>query len=74
MPETFDSFGETFTGYVSLSPTSSASVRALDGAVNFFIPAPISGGATLRAQTGNLNASQGAVVQGNLPTPMPTSL
>ena len=71
-PETFDA-GGNLIGYVTLSASSSPTVRALDGAANFFIPAPLAGGATLRAQTGALTASRGAIVQGNLPTPLPTS-
>ena len=71
-PEAFDSSGN-LTGYVTLSASSSPTVRALDGAANFFIPSPLAGGATIRTQTGTLNASRGALVQGNLPTPMPTS-
>ncbi|MBV8601976.1 MAG: hypothetical protein JO359_10480, partial [Candidatus Eremiobacteraeota bacterium] len=71
-PETFDGSGN-LTGYVTLTTSSALTVRALDGATNFFPPAPVSGGATVRAQTGSLPASEGAMVQGNLPTPKPTS-
>src|SRR5581483_3704733 len=57
-PETFDSSGN-LTGYVTLGTGSAPSVRALDGAVNYFLPTSLGAGATVRAQTGNLNASQG---------------
>ncbi|MBV8601977.1 MAG: hypothetical protein JO359_10485, partial [Candidatus Eremiobacteraeota bacterium] len=71
-PETFDASGN-FLGYVTLSASSAPSVRALDGAVNFFNVAPAAEGATLRANVGALNAARGALVQGTFPTPQPTS-
>lgn len=71
-PESFDASGNLI-GYVTLSAGSAPSVRALDGAANFFWPAPVGGGATVRTQTGSLNAPQGALVQGQMPTPQPTS-
>ena len=71
-PEAFDGSGNLI-GYVTLSTASSPTVRALDGAINFFWPTVVSGGATVRTSTGSLNVPQGAMVQGNMPSPRPTS-
>ncbi|MBV8151974.1 MAG: hypothetical protein JOY59_10490, partial [Candidatus Eremiobacteraeota bacterium] len=71
-PRTFDASGNP-TGYVQLGIAKPSTITALDGASNFFAAVPEPGGASVRAQTANLPASQGALVQGILPTPMPTS-
>ncbi|MBV8074200.1 MAG: hypothetical protein JO140_02135, partial [Candidatus Eremiobacteraeota bacterium] len=71
-PEAFDPSGNLL-GYVTVSTSSSASIRALDGAVNFFNAVPAPNGAMLRASVGTLTAPQGALLQGTFPTPQPTN-
>jgi cobyrinic acid a,c-diamide synthase len=72
-PESFDASGNLI-GYIPFTIGSSPSWRAIDGASNFLLPQPSGSGTTVRAQTGSLPNSQGGIVQGNMPTPMPTSI
>lgn len=70
-PETFS--GGVPNGFVSLAPGQSLSLSLIDGATMYF---PLAGagsaGATLRG-SGGPATTQGAIVQGQVPTPQPTS-
>lgn len=71
-PETFSN--GVPTGFVNLTPGQTLSLSLIDGATMFFPLANAgSPGATLRA-SGGPPTTQGAIVQGQIPTPMPTSL
>jgi len=71
-PETF-SAGNVPNGTIVLAPGASTTIQLMAGATLFFPLGAVSGGATVRA-TSALPILQGGLVQGQIPTPQPTSL
>jgi len=70
-PETFDA-NNVPNGRLTLVPGGSATIAVMAGATLYFPLTPAPGGATVRASSA-LPILQGGLVQGQVPTPQPTS-